>query len=486
INQKNQVIGIVTMKSSNENLNFALPVAEVENFPENSAEIKLELVYQLPILGDYKKKKDFIYKVVLPLNFKVLNREIVNAFKIWTSETIEEIRSQLRNKLFPYGEGSITGIYNIYDASFPLIFAVSDENSEWNPYRPSARPIRLENGVSVQGGEIANLAMARLSSYNLIAVEELWNNPDFVIENIFTVANFVRDFANEKIRIIKPGKFAKSENFKDFYGREWQMVSWNFEYSDQVLIAIIHKTPDGVFIMYQIDSKSSVSIGVEQDYKFMADFFYLAYKGNFEQWDMFLKDESTPAVLKETKLQYDGEKVELKNKKFNLTESSGNWFWDEFSILEITLGYQLKDDKPVWEIRNINLEDSSEQPLFLSMTCYLPSSASAPPMYNKNYNQIINNEKPYDGQIMQNQSRKYRYTWLHKQDELFAIYCSFPKSIKDDEIIKTSTDITTQMRGFELVKEIPPKEEEPEPTTVELSKPESNRPWADLLIKPRR
>ena len=47
------VIGIITMKSQNENLNYALPISEYLNAPENTAAAYMKLKYSVPIFFDY-------------------------------------------------------------------------------------------------------------------------------------------------------------------------------------------------------------------------------------------------------------------------------------------------------------------------------------------------------------------------------------------------------------------------------------------------
>lgn len=483
INNKNKVIGIVTMKSTNENLNYALPVSEILNFKENYAEINLDLIYKLQILGDYSKSIKFDFTSELPLKYSEFKNKILKDFIKMADNAIIDINMELKDKLFPYGKGSLHGIYNLYDAGFPLIFATANENSQWNPYRPSVRPEKLENGITVQNGEIAGLVMAKLTTDDLTQLKKLWDNPNFVIDAIFEANNYTRSMGGENIKILSLGEYDEIDYFKDRFGREWQIATWNINYSDQKLIAIFHKTPDGIFLMYQSDVKANIEVGLKQDYKFIADYFYIGYKGSLAQWMEFLKLPSTAKLIKQTKISLNDNKVNVSNGDFILEDNSKNFNWDENSILEITPGIILEKNIPKLIIRNINIEDKIKDGFYFSITKYLPIVEDTPQHYIDAYNEVTNYENYYKDELNVTEHQKFRNTWFYKNENLFTIYCSFPYDLEDDVANNIALAITAHMNKEKNVINILDKGKKDVLENIEPRQIVPLRPWAKLNLR---
>ena len=78
INEEGEVIGIITMKSENENLNYALPIAETKNDPENTGIIKASVYYRLPNVTNEKELDDFKTQIKLPMKYKELHSQLTS------------------------------------------------------------------------------------------------------------------------------------------------------------------------------------------------------------------------------------------------------------------------------------------------------------------------------------------------------------------------------------------------------------------------
>jgi predicted RNase H-like HicB family nuclease len=134
LDKDGNVIGIVLRKSENENLNYALPIAEVMKAPANVAVIHMKMKYVLDNM-DMTKVDTFHKEISLPKTYEQLDREATQAITKFTDTLLKKLLAENRQNVFPNGKGS-TALLNInYNAIFPHVI-MKDEDGNWDAFFP--------------------------------------------------------------------------------------------------------------------------------------------------------------------------------------------------------------------------------------------------------------------------------------------------------------------------------------------------------------
>ena len=104
ITSEGKVLGIIAMKSENENLNYALPFSEIDSVKENTGVVKNAFFYVLPNVLSEKFYHKFEFEVLLPKKFDRLKDELTIEFKDYIKKVINGLRVQFS----PGGEKSFS------------------------------------------------------------------------------------------------------------------------------------------------------------------------------------------------------------------------------------------------------------------------------------------------------------------------------------------------------------------------------------------
>ena len=221
INHSGEVIGIITMKSQNENLNYALPISEYLNAPENTAAAYMKLKYSVPIFFDYFKRGIFSHSVELPLNLQQLSAEMFAAYDRWTGRLVAEIKREWKEKGFPKGEGSETVLSGVFQTTLPHMVGQGPDG-RWGLFRPQQlQETRVDGNGSWTYGVLGGFTLASFVFPDGLDAERFFSDSRFMGEEILKGFPIYRNFASERVRITSLGKADKFSLYTDAYKRKW-------------------------------------------------------------------------------------------------------------------------------------------------------------------------------------------------------------------------------------------------------------------------
>jgi hypothetical protein len=118
LDKNGKVVGLVLLRSQNENLNYALPISEVNRDYENNAEIFLKNVYGLEIF-DFVKTEVLDTKIKLPLSYHDIKEVCTTKVKDFRSKMREDLLAENKANTFPNGSGSDKLLYTTSAYPFP-------------------------------------------------------------------------------------------------------------------------------------------------------------------------------------------------------------------------------------------------------------------------------------------------------------------------------------------------------------------------------
>lgn len=291
VDKNGDVLGIITMKNQTENLNYALPLDELKNIPENRGVVERPIYYSLPNIEGQRFFKQYSYEVTLPKSIEETRSEVWEGMKKCTAEHSGKLFDEYRftgPKSILKTEKNSPILYSSFLPSFPLVLCLAD-NQKWGAYYPDdVKTYDLEDNGVVSYAEFLRLTMAYIEKPDSISERELISNPKLCMDYILKASPMKRAVGTEVVNVTSFGEPVESSRFTDCMDRQWLVNLWNVPWADVAVLSYSLPLPDGVFIMFMMDDVSDIYNGWNYDIPYLTDFVVPGYVGTFEQWEEYL------------------------------------------------------------------------------------------------------------------------------------------------------------------------------------------------------
>lgn len=291
VTAQGKVVGIVAMKNSSENLNYALPVSEIKSIPENKGELHGEYYYSFPNIDGKRFYHTSDLVMDLPAPIEEVRKTCYEAYRTDTekfvNETIRDYTYTGKNNFVQNDPGSYLTNTQL-QPSFPTILILNDKN-KWNDYRPSQiNSIKLENNGEIQIGSMLNSCMTYLKKPDDVSIQEYIENPKLLMDTLEKALVLSRNFGSERITITSFGEPVHKDSYTDTFGRKWIITAYNIPFADSVIYNYTLPLPDGIYTITAIRDTSTIYNGINYDYQIMSNFVIVPYKATFKQWKEYL------------------------------------------------------------------------------------------------------------------------------------------------------------------------------------------------------
>ena len=366
LDRDGKLIGIVQRKSENENLNFALPIAEVLNAKDNLAVIDNKMTYGIDNMS-MTKISDFRREIVLPKTYDDLNQELIRLNDQNYENVMSALFAENKKDIFPNGPGSVRFLHNsTFSTFFPAIVAMGSDGV-WTAYKPNdiAKAQLGANGF-LTTGKLGYSKYFHLRLPDNIALNDVVGDSGKFMDLFLKGAAFTHTVSTQNSKITSMGKAHKENNFIDAYQRKWLVKSWSIEFSDEMLVMMSLPVPDGLVGYMRIVGTGEYENNLS-DMKRLADFFYVSYYGTLPQWKTFLSDKSIlPVAFSDIQINFKpGQEFRYQSKRLAFKYPSSLMKISNTSDLQ--LGFTYFDDagKVVWDVSKIVVgEDKSNNSAF--------------------------------------------------------------------------------------------------------------------------
>lgn len=314
LNINGEVVGIVTQKSSSENLNYALPIEEFLSFSTTEAEFFESQMAEVEATKTHRFTWDL--KVPLPKPINALRRVAEKSLYERFASGRVEFEEKYAKDIFPNHSGVNKYLMNQANED---VFAVIDinGNGEWLLYEPEdPRIVKIDKNQSLV---FAN-SKRMLGSYQFVLDKpENMTLADFVADHKGILDTFLksmqwnRKVANTEVYISSYGEPVYSERHTDKYGRVWQMATWKDQYSDRGIMTYCLPVPQGVACDLMELSTSWLGV-VKSGYKDNLHRMMLSYSSKISDWKAFLAldKDLIPRFLQDAKVVNDDNQFTLK------------------------------------------------------------------------------------------------------------------------------------------------------------------------------
>lgn len=397
VDREGRVIGVVLRKSQNENLNFALPIAEVLNAP-NQAELRVKAMFRLDIT-DRTLPGKLDEMVDLPKGYVELGTVLQDRMNNFSLSLSEQFKAAQRDDMFPQAAGAQAILYrsNI-SATFPRMLA-KQRDGTWDAVMPGTR---REAEVGKNGkliyGKMGNFFYLRLKAPEDVPVARMQADSKLFMDLILRGLYFSREFGPETVRITSLGPAKQAAVHVDAYQRNWQVWRWNIEHSDEKIVVYALPQPDGYAIMLNAADESA-SFSYEVDMKTLCDFAFVTYYGTLRQWKDFLSHKDMlPAAFKSITVEADyGKEFRYRSARLSFSYPNELMKVSQDSDLQLKFSFFKEKDRVVWDVSSLVAGEDKNTSTVVQLSSHRRPPASLPDSDRQTWESLTHARMPYTG-----------------------------------------------------------------------------------------
>jgi len=431
ITSEGKVLGIITMKSENENLNYALPFSEIHSVQENTGIMRSYFFYALPNIFSERFYHKFEVEVVLPKKFNKVKDELTIEFKNYLKKVVDSLRKQFspgEKKSFSSSQGWQEFFCFSYLTYFPYTVYLTETN-KWKFANPSnISEYALENNGSVSFGNMMGYYMGVVKKPDTLSLIDLIQNPSLYMEYMLQATGLYRTVAGEKIAITSLGSEPySSDTHVDVFGRTWFVNFWELPFADMMILSYALPLPEGVYVFYSLGSTGGVFNSAVLDMPFLCDFVYPSYIGTLDNWQQFTDFHaqvlnSSDPIFEKFVFDWDENNLILYNGEVGLHLPKTLFTADSDAMLRILTAYFLEGDARV-SLKNYTFDiytnRRSENYRYVFLEKVIKPHEGALKESLSKWNQKLNQVSPFNGLPYNNEGYTYLDKVLYPEDISF-------------------------------------------------------------------
>lgn len=400
LDKDGKVIGIVLRKSENENLNYALPLSEVMNAPENRAVVHVKMTYRLDNM-DMTKVGTFHKEIPLPKTYEQLDTETTRSITVFAQGLLDQLLAEHRKNIFPNGKGSVTLLNNSYNAVFPHVIA-KNEDGNWDVFMPK-EPSNADLGDNgfLSYGKVGVTYYFYIHKPDNISMKRFTTDSKLFMDLLLKGVSVTREIGSEKIKIVSMGKAASEKPFTDSYGRIWTARTWRQEYNDQTFAIFSLPVPGGAIAMLRVDDTGSIETGHLPDLRMLTDFIYLSYYGTFKEWKEFLAlNGQLPSIFSTLKIEIENDKLfRFTSRRFSATYGPDLMNVNDNSDLNLRFTYFQDKGKVVWDLDGIVIGDAKHNKVSYTVFRYAKPPKELSDKFQSAWQDVVERKFPFNRSV---------------------------------------------------------------------------------------
>ena len=348
LDREGRVVGLVLRKSPSENLNIALPIAEVLNAREHLAHLYRTLGYQLPV-SPRQKGSSYAKFLVLPRSYQDLNREVVEYVNRFGLGLQDAYFAEMQDRLFPNGPGSKPLLHATQWSRFPQLFRMKDDGY-WQPEEVIPKSADLGNNGTIEHAEMGQALVLAIHKPDNVSLEQLYRDDRFYMDLVLKGLRMSRLVGQSPIRITSLGPAQESYTFRDQYSRKWLVRTWLREFDDTKVVTFSLPTPDGLVSLMRLGQTGVVDNDYLPDLKLVTNFVNVSYFATAKEWREFLKfQDLLPESLAGVSLSRDDAPFTFQTPDFSLSLSPEIVPPSDKNQIFLPMGYGLSGNRVSWQ-----------------------------------------------------------------------------------------------------------------------------------------
>jgi serine protease Do len=396
LDKDGKLIGIVLMKSANENLNYALPIGLILKAPDHLAVMDQRVAYQLDIF-DNTLNNIFKQQFALPLSFADFSAAYTQRFNAYVQAQIKLLLAKDPSTLFPQGSGSNRLLYDgSRQSPFPGLI-VRGSTGDWAITGKSGAKIPLSNNGYIIPGAAKNDFLFHLRKPDDVSAAQLYGNPALLMDELAKSGIFRRRVGSENIKITSLGKPASDTVHVDAWQRRWQVRVWKMPYMNVRIVSFALPVPDGYVSMMRFATPGQEYDSVA-DLNVLTDFIDVSYKGTLAQWKDYLKNTALlPAAFKSISLDFDyGKRFSYRDKRLNFSFTPALQKIEQGSTLMLGFSFFPDHGKVVWDVADVKVLANATDPDQVNITRHMAPPSELDDNFKAEWDKAVHQRHPYD------------------------------------------------------------------------------------------
>lgn len=355
LDKDGKVIGVVLMKSANENLNYGLPISEVLDAPDGQALMDVRSSYQIDL---FQTLQNGIFKAqfALPMGLGDFYRNFQTRFDAFNDGQLKALLAKESANLFPQGQGSTRLLtqQTMID-SFPTLI-VRGSNGEWERQGASSQRFPLDANGHVDVGGVGRNALIHLRRPDGMDVAKFYGDAKSRMDLLTSTGLFQRSVAHQNTKITSLGKPALESVHMDRWQRPWQVDTWQMPYMNALVVVYSLPVPDGsVMLMRLVPASHEHDTRLDLDE--LTSFVYATYEGTLAQWKDFLKESALrPATFGNIHLDSDyGHRFAYQSQRVAFSYTPAVQAIAPDSLLQLAFRFFMDHGQPVWDVGDVEV-----------------------------------------------------------------------------------------------------------------------------------
>jgi serine protease Do len=343
-----KIIGVVVAKSPNENLNYALPIANVLDAPKLKARFDQRALTKLPFAEGsqtYSLKDEF----VLPLSWDRFVRAYQEVIARHNDRARQALLTSQAAVLFPHGNDSEDILYSSEPAARNPGLVMQQPDGKWVVEAPSLQFTDLPGDGKIGVAAAAGGGVMALHRGDEASDDTFYSDSKSFMDIALKALNLRRAVGTDQVRVVSLGAAMSDAMTTDTSGRRWQVRVWPVPFLDMYLVVQLLPTPDG-YIGLLLYTPSAGLREAKAQLSLLANQATLTYVGTTKQWQSFLaRTALLPDSLKEVKLQ-SAPQWNLHTRRFDFGVPPDVMAIDSHSLLLLSMNYAYDGPQVAWGI----------------------------------------------------------------------------------------------------------------------------------------
>jgi S1-C subfamily serine protease len=396
LDKEGKVIGVVLMKSANENLNYALQIGDVLAAPRQAV-IDKRVPYRFDIFST-TLSNSLKGQFALPLGLSEFFQRYESVFNGYVDSQLKEILAKDADKLFPRGDGSNQLLYGASWMNTVPALIVRNSAGDWGLMQKEGNRMSLAANGYLQASVSGHNFLMHLRRPDTLPAAKLYSDPVVLAEQLCKLGLFVRPVGSEQVRITSLGKPLSDTVHVDHAQRRWQVRVWALPFANTRIITYALPVPDGYAILLRFagadDSYDSLA-----DMGALVDYVSVGYEGTLAQWKEFLQnDKLLPDAIKNVAIEADYPKrFAYTSKRFAFEITPQLQKIEADSVLTLGMGWLPDGSKVVWDVNGLSLRANRQEPERLHIERNVVPPADLDDNFKSYWDKLINRRHPYEG-----------------------------------------------------------------------------------------
>lgn len=399
LDQNGSVIGVVLMKSPNENLNYALPIGMVADAPANLARYDKRITYSFDVF-DSTYTSLFKGQFALPKTVPGFFGAFRSAFEPFLQGQLKDLLAQQSANLFPNGAGSHQILYGGPSMTdFPQLL---ERNSDgvWGLAGKSRIRITLPANGYIEGGTAGHDILFHVRKPDNVSGQAFHHDPKGLMDGLLRTGMLKRSVGGEAVRVTSLGAPVTTGACTDRWGRHWQVWTWPIPYANAFQVLYALPTPDGYVVMTRM-ARAMGAYDSNLDMRALTDFISTPYDGTLAQWQDFLADGTLlPTAFKDIRIAFEyGKDFTYRSPNVDLAATTAIQAIAPDSMLTLGFGfYPAAGGKVTWNVAQVWLAQSAHDHHWLSVTRNQAPTSDLDDSFQSYWKKLVERRHPYDGQ----------------------------------------------------------------------------------------